>query len=358
MSLNGRYIVFNDAEKKLHLLDRSSEQQVPLPGIDVNNNPGNLTVSDEGLIAFDNNSNPPTYVYDSSTGQFFDVGLGDADLTEPTNHIRQPRFSGDGNFMVGTCEDAEEKCESTKDGDSDVYMQDISAKQEVPEFPDEPAGNGVDEEHPCINGDGTLVGVERKAVESNDKDVFLFERSGTAFAKLEVPGQNDPENDDRYCQLSADGGYVSLIHEEGGEATLRLFERATESFVELPELPFDFRSTLSDPLAPPAVPISGPGPGGGSARKCGGKVATIIGTAKRNRIKGTKRRDVIVGLGGNDVIRGLAGNDIACGGAGNDLLLGGKGRDRLISGPGKDRLIGGPGKDRLIGGPGKDIQRQ
>jgi hypothetical protein len=363
MSLNGRYIVFRDAENKLHLLDRTSEQEIPLPGIDVAEKPENLTVSDSGLIAFDNNSNPPTYVYDSATGQFVDVGLGDADLTEPTNDLRQPRLSGDGKFMVNTCFDEEGgMCEATKDGDSDVHMQDLAAKLEVPEFPDEAAGESVDEEHPCINGDGTLIAVERKPEKtSGNKDIFLFERNGGEFGMLETFTLNDPENEDRFCQLSADGAYISLIHEEEGEATFRLFERASKSFVELPELPFDFRSTLSDPLvSAPIVPISSAGkqPIRRRRSKCAGKKTTIVGTAGRNRIRGTKRRDVIAGLGGNDVIRGLAGNDIVCGGAGNDLLLGGRGSDRLIGGAGKDRLRGGPGKDRLIGGAGKDTQRQ
>ncbi len=356
MSLNGRYIVFRDAGKKLHLLDREGEQEVPLPGIDVVESPGNLTVSNGGLIAFDDNSNPPTYVYDAATGQFVDVGLGDADPSKPTNEVRQPRLSGDGNFMVNTCFDEEEKmCESTKDGDSDVYMQDLAAKQQVPEFPDEPAGESVDEEHPCINGDGALIAVERKeAVESNDKDVFLFQRSGNEFTKLETPGLNDPEKDDRYCQLSPDGAYLSLIH---NEEDFRLYERASESFIDLPELPFDNRSTLSDPLLPPrVVPISGIGRP--PASRCSGRRATIAGTARRDRIRGTKRRDVIAGLGGNDVIRGLGGNDLVCGDAGKDVLLGGTGRDVLLGGVGKDRLVGGKGKDRLRGGPGRDSQKQ
>jgi subtilisin-like proprotein convertase family protein len=79
--------------------------------------------------------------------------------------------------------------------------------------------------------------------------------------------------------------------------------------------------------------------------RCAGKPATIVGTAKRDRINGTPRRDVIAVLGGNDLVRGLQGNDVVCGGRGRDVLRGGKGRDVLIGGAGRDRLIGGAGKD-------------
>jgi subtilisin-like proprotein convertase family protein len=94
------------------------------------------------------------------------------------------------------------------------------------------------------------------------------------------------------------------------------------------------------------------------APRCDGKPATIVGTAKRDRINATPRRDVIAVLGGNDLVRGLQGNDVVCGGRGNDELRGGNGRDVLIGGAGRDRLIGGAGRDRLVGGPGKDTTRQ
>jgi hypothetical protein len=356
-SANGRFILFNDADKELHLLDRTSNAEVALPGIDVTANPGNLTVSDEGLIAFDDNGNDPTYTYDSASGQFVDIGLGDANPSEPANELRQPRLSGDGNFIVGTCFDDEESaCETEKDSDSDVYLHDIAAALRVP-FPDQPAGESLSEEHPCIGRDGTLVAVERNREAGADIDVFLYQRSGNEVSELEAPGLNDAEDDDRYCQLSPDGEYLSVVREEGEEIRFHLYERSSQTLVELPELPFDERSTLSDPLAANAVPISGEGNPVRQAR-CGGKRATIVGTPKRNGLRGTRKRDVIAGLGGNDVIRGLAGNDILCGGAGKDTLLGGKGRDVLLGGRGRDRLRGGPGKDRLRGGAGKDRQRQ
>jgi hypothetical protein len=107
-------------------------------------------------------------------------------------------------------------------------------------------------------------------------------------------------------------------------------------------------------LAMSRYSVTYPGPPTTPTAKCLGKKATIIGTAKRDKLKGTGKRDVIAGLGGNDVIRGLGGNDLICGGAGNDTLVGGPGSDALIGGPGADKLNGGPGKDKLVGGPGRD----
>ncbi len=92
-----------------------SNLQVPLPGIDKVPKPANLTVSDTGLIGYDNNSNKPTYVYDSIARRFFATGL-DLEPESPTNEHRQPRLSGDGSLMVTTCFDNNEStCFTTRD---------------------------------------------------------------------------------------------------------------------------------------------------------------------------------------------------------------------------------------------------
>jgi uncharacterized delta-60 repeat protein len=134
----------------------------------------------------------------------------------------------------------------------------------------------------------------------------------------------------------------------------------------------------------PGGPGGSGGGGGGrgitSVPRCAGKRATIVGSARSDRLKGTRRADVIVSLGGNDRIAAGGGKDIVCGGNGNDRLDGGTGNDRLFGqsgrdalggatgndlldggvgndalggGPGKDSLLGQAGQDRLTGGPGK-----
>lgn len=59
-------------------------------------------------------------------------------------------------------------------------------------------------------------------------------------------------------------------------------------------------------------------------RFCGGKRATIVGSARRDLLRGTRRADVIAALGGN-----------------------GRGSDRLVGGPGRDTCLGGPRRDHL-----------
>jgi Ca2+-binding RTX toxin-like protein len=104
---------------------------------------------------------------------------------------------------------------------------------------------------------------------------------------------------------------------------------------------------------------SGPSPGATLAqqtpkRGCGGRQATIVGTAKADILKGTAGKDVIVGLGGADRISGLGSKDIVCAGNGKDKVSGGAGNDRLNGDGGNDRILGGVGKDTLLGGKGKD----
>lgn len=103
------------------------------------------------------------------------------------------------------------------------------------------------------------------------------------------------------------------------------------------------------PPAPGAPPVTAT-----RAPRCGGKAATIVGTARRDRLRGTPRADVIAALGGRDTVLGLGGNDVICGGGDRDVLDGGAGADRLIGGPGRDVLRGGSGRDTVLGGPGRD----
>jgi uncharacterized delta-60 repeat protein len=101
---------------------------------------------------------------------------------------------------------------------------------------------------------------------------------------------------------------------------------------------------------------NGGGGGGTNGRipRCAGKTATIVGTARRDRLRGTRKNDVIVALGGADRISGGGGKDVICGGNGNDTISGGAGNDRLYGQGGKDSLSGGAGKDTESGGAGND----
>ncbi len=109
-------------------------------------------------------------------------------------------------------------------------------------------------------------------------------------------------------------------------------------------------------------------PGVRAATTCGGREATIVGTASADVLRGTPQGDVVAGLGGNDTVLGLAGDDRICGGLGADRLIGGPGHDILLGGRDwrhvtdegsterlGDHLEGGNGNDRLV--PGRDRRR-
>jgi Ca2+-binding RTX toxin-like protein len=92
----------------------------------------------------------------------------------------------------------------------------------------------------------------------------------------------------------------------------------------------------------------------GSALRCLGRDATIVGTKQADLLIGTPDRDVIVGLGGNDTILGRGRHDRICGGDGSDRIEGGGRLDWLAGQGGSDTLLGGAGADTLRGGTEAD----
>lgn len=81
--------------------------------------------------------------------------------------------------------------------------------------------------------------------------------------------------------------------------------------------------------------------------RCGGEVASIVGTDYNDTIRGTNGRDVIATVGGNDRVKGNGGSDKICGGAGNDKIKGGDGKDKIDGGSGRDKCGRKRGKDGL-----------
>ena len=88
---------------------------------------------------------------------------------------------------------------------------------------------------------------------------------------------------------------------------------------------------------------------------CGGRPATLFGTAGNDVLTGTAGPDVIVALGGNDAIRGGGGDDTICGGAGADTIRGGAGNDTVPGDLGNNTIRGGAGNDVLSGWLGDDV---
>jgi hypothetical protein len=258
MSLNGRYIVFNDdaAARKLHLLDRATNTQVPLPGIDVYTNPGSLTVSDNGLIAFDDNGNGPALVYSSTTRAFVDSGLAD------DNGHRQTRLSGNGRFLGTTCND--DMCVDDLDMGADPYIQDLGTKLDTG-FPNDA---NRDEEHPCLNGDGSVFGIDKnRAAMATQNDVFLFDRSVSPPQVIPgAAGANTELGDEVNCVLDSAGEYLGLFNNT--TAVFRAFNIETGTFLALPAgKEFNERSVFSAPYTPPRPPGGGPNGPGADTRK-------------------------------------------------------------------------------------------
>lgn len=95
-----------------------------------------------------------------------------------------------------------------------------------------------------------------------------------------------------------------------------------------------------------------------------GKLPSIVGTDRGERLVGTPWADLIIAGGGADDVDGRGGSDRICGGAGKDHISGGFGEDSISGGADDDVLFGGgrsdmitgdEGVDVLIGGPGHDV---
>jgi glucose/arabinose dehydrogenase len=122
---------------------------------------------------------------------------------------------------------------------------------------------------------------------------------------------------------------------DGGAASHNVTASASQAFTATYDL-----SMVQPPLAPPVL-----GEVGGGSKRCGGVVATEVGTKGDDRLAGTQGADVIVGGGGDDELIGKGGGDVLCGGDDADRLSGGRGPDTLIGGGATDACGGGKGAD-------------
>jgi hypothetical protein len=227
VSANGRYVVYNERAKTLHLLDRATRKEVPLPGVNVYPNPGNLSVSNSGLIAFDKDGNGPARVYDGVRRRFVDIGL------PADNGHRQTRLSADGHFLATSCT---ERCVRDTGGGADVFVQNLRTRSDTGFAAD----RSRDEEHPCLNGDGSRLALDAAAAPPTDQthDLFLF-LDGFLFD----PGVNTPNEEDRYCAFDPFGNFFSFVT---ASTTFKLYDMWGK-FVTLPaDREFDRFSVLTN----------------------------------------------------------------------------------------------------------------
>jgi len=257
VSFDGRYIAYVDAASKIHLYDRAVDGELPLPGIDVYATPGHkpagLSVSDTGRIAFDENSHGLAVVYDSAARAFVASGL------PPTNGHRQSHLSADGRFLATTCVLGTNKCvvDDNARSDSDAFVQDLATRLNTA-FPNNLApGESTtpkDEEHPCINGDGSLVAVDVNVGGGNLHDIFMYDRR--AGAAVPLPGVNVLAVDQVNCVLSAVGGYLGYDDNAGH---FKLYERSTQAIANLPASlvnPIWFSAPYTKPPPAPPGPVA------------------------------------------------------------------------------------------------------
>lgn len=325
ISHSGRYVVFNDENRDLQMFDRQRKLELPLPGINVYNNPGFPSVSNAGRIAFDDNGNGPALLYDGLAGTFLPTGF-------PANSDhRQPMINGGGALLATTCMGMD--CAVNLGNDSNPFVQDLQTLGDTG-VPDD---DNEDEEDPCISGSGEFVGWQKG--NPMQKDLFLLNRTSGAFAEL--PGLNDPTLDDTFCVLDVAGDYIGFMRQD--DPVMKLYERGRARLIALPSAVGPRSNNIGNLF---------------SAPRCTRKYADVIGSEHRDVLRGTKESEVFLALEGRDRVLARGGNDVICGGDGRDELSGGKGKDRILGEKGSDDLDGGGGKDVLKGGKGRDDERE
>jgi hypothetical protein len=172
------------------------------------------------------------------------------------------------------------------------------------------------------------------------------------------PGNGDLENADPLLGPLADNGGPTFTHLPGISGDAVDAGRANGFLTDQRGL----NRTVNQTAIPNAAGSDGTDIGAAELAfqniRCGGRLATMLGTPGVDSINGTGATDVIVALGGNDLVEAGAGKDIVCGGAGNDRIFGEAGDDTLFGDGGRDKLFGGPGRDLLQGlGGRRDICR-
>src|SRR5213078_922057 len=88
--------------KHIHLYDRISRAELPLPGINNDPNPQDPTLSNTGLLGFDHAGSDTTRVYDVNAQHFIQSGLVPFDNMSPQGH-RDPHLSANGRYLATTC---------------------------------------------------------------------------------------------------------------------------------------------------------------------------------------------------------------------------------------------------------------
>ncbi len=96
-------------------------------------------------------------------------------------------------------------------GGTEAFVQDLTTKTDTA-FPFD---NTRDEEHTCINGDGSFLGFDKNRAAMNaKKDTFLFDRSQSPPAAVALgTGVNDAAEDEVYCVLDSSADHLGFMND-------------------------------------------------------------------------------------------------------------------------------------------------
>jgi hypothetical protein len=252
VSFDGRYIAYIAAsDGDIHLFDRVANAEVPLPGINIYTSPEDLSVSDTGLIAFDNGGNVGVVVYNSATGAFVPTGLS----TSGNDGPRDPVLSGDGRFLATTCiTGPNTTCPNPNlnSTHATLFLQSLVTQTDTGLPLIDPGG--TDEEHACIDANGGLVGadvLDNPQPTKFQSDVYIFDRS--SGSDVTIPGLNTPGKDTIHCVLSFGGAYVGVSDDNG---VVRAYDVAAGSQITVPSTiipPIWFAAPFVAPNAPTII---------------------------------------------------------------------------------------------------------
>jgi hypothetical protein len=142
------------------------------------------------------------------------------------------------------------QCVVDTGGNTEAFVQNLTTRTDTA-FPFDA---GRDEEHTCINADGSVLGFDKaRGGGVTKKDIFLFDRSGNAITLGATV--NDAAEDEVYCVLDSSGDHLGFMNDF---LTFQVYERSTDKFLELPpDKEFDryslFSASYTQPTPPPPV---------------------------------------------------------------------------------------------------------
>jgi hypothetical protein len=184
----------------------------------------------------------------------------------------QTRLSGDGRFLATSCKMGSFACSPDLGSDDSVYLQNLVTKTDAG-LPENPAGfTSRDEQHPCVNADGSVVGMDVPNPNATTRDIFLYDRGGAAWVTLPA-GVMDlattPNANDTGCRLDSSGSYLGF---DDAAFNFHVYDRAHDGFLLLPPGAASPVETvwLTQPYPPPATGGGGPSGGGGGPAPPGG----------------------------------------------------------------------------------------